>query len=74
MHESECNQCNPPGSRKEADNEGLEEKKERASLYVAETATSVCERAQEHLRHAESGKEESHMLEHQVESHEGDEL
>ena len=32
VYESECTQCNPPGTRKEAEKEGLEERRERASL------------------------------------------
>ena len=71
VYESECRVCNPPGSRKEADKMGLGEKKALASLYVGETARSVGERAAEHWRDAENGKEESHMMEHQVESHGG---
>ena len=72
VYESECRVCNPPGTRKEADKQGLEERRALASLYVGESARSVAERAAEHWRDAESGKEESHMLEHQVESHEGE--
>ena len=72
MYQSECTSCNPPGTRKEADKEGLGEKRERASLYVGETARSVSERALERWRDAETGKEESQMLEHQVESHRGE--
>ena len=52
---------------------GLVEKRALASLYVGETARSAGERAAEHWRDAETGKEESHMLEHQVESHGGEE-
>ena len=72
VYESECSTCNPPGTRKEADKEGLAEKKGFPSLYVGESARSVAERAAEHWHDAESGKEESHMLEHQVASHNGE--
>ena len=48
MYESECVQCNKPGSRKDSDKEGLQERKEQASLYVGETARSISERAGEH--------------------------
>jgi hypothetical protein len=72
VYESECSTCNPPGTRKEADKEGLEEKRERPSLYVGETARSVAERALEHWKDAENDKEESHMLEHQMDSHGGE--
>ena len=72
VYESECRVCNPPGTRKEADKQGLEERRALASLYVGESARSVADRAAEHWRDAESGKDESHMLEHQVESHEGE--
>ena len=34
VYESECTKCNPPGSRKEAEKNGLEERREKASLYV----------------------------------------
>jgi hypothetical protein len=37
VYESECRKCNPPGSRKEQDKKGLEEKRAVASLYVGET-------------------------------------
>ena len=50
----------------------MEDKREQASLYVGETARSVSKRAQEHWRDAEKGKEESHMQEHQTESHGGE--
>ena len=72
VYESECSTCNPQGTRKEADKEGLAEKRDSPSLYVGETARSVAERAAEHWRDAESGREESHMLEHQVASHMGE--
>ena len=72
VYESECSTCNPLGTRKEADKMGLGEKRERPSLYVGETARSVAERALEHWRDAETGKEESHMVEHQVDSHGGE--
>ena len=69
VYESECSTCNPQGTRKEADKEGLAEKRDSPSLYVGETARSVAERAAGHWQDAESGREESHMLEHQVASH-----
>jgi hypothetical protein len=40
--------------------------------YVGETARLVGERAAEQWTDADSGKEESHMLEHQVETHGGE--
>ena len=48
LYEGECSKCNPPGSRREADQNGLDEKREDPSLYVGETARSVAERASEH--------------------------
>ena len=51
--------------QKRGDKEGLAEKKGFPNLYVGESARSVAERAAEHWRDAESGKEDSHMLEHQ---------
>ena len=65
-------QCNPPGTRKESDKSSLEDKREQASLYVGESARSVNERAAEHWRDAEKGKEESHMQEHQAGAHGGE--
>ena len=47
VYESECGRCNPPGSRKVADREGLGEKRDVASLYVGESARSLHERAGE---------------------------
>ena len=72
VYESECARCNPPGTRTVADRDGLAEKRDIASLYVGESARSVSERALEHWRDAESGKEESHMLEHQAVAHRGE--
>ena len=72
IYESECAKCNPAGSRKEQDKKGLEDKRHKASLYVGETARSVHERALEHWRDAENLKEETHMQEHQDESHGGE--
>jgi hypothetical protein len=69
VYESECSQCNKPGSRKE---DGLKERKEQASLYVGETARSISERAGEHCEDALGGREESHMLEHQAAVHRDD--
>ena len=73
LYESECARCNPPGTRRLADNVSLEEKGDVASLYVRKMARSVSERALEHWRDAETGKEESHMLEHQAVAHKGEE-
>ena len=64
VYESECARCNPPGTRKAKDREGLDDSREVASLYVGETARSISERATEHWRDAEAGKEESHIMEH----------
>ena len=36
VYESECARCNPPGTRKAKDKEGLEDTREVASLYVGE--------------------------------------
>ena len=74
VYESECSTCNPPGTRKELDKMDLAEKRDTPSLYVGETARSVAERASEHWRDAESGKEESHMLQHQAGVHGADRL
>jgi hypothetical protein len=47
VYESECARCNPPGTRRVADRDGLAEKRSIASLYVGESARSVSERALE---------------------------
>ena len=72
VYESKCAKCNPPGTRKVADRDGLGEKRDMPTLYVGETARSISERAHEHWRDAETGKEESHKLEHQAETHKGE--
>ena len=46
--------------------------REQPSLYVGESARSLNERAGEHWRDAESGKEESHMIQHQTGVHGAD--
>ena len=38
VYESECARCNPPGTRRVADKDGLAEKRDVASLYVGESA------------------------------------
>ena len=73
VYESECGVCNPVGSRKVADKLGLAEKREVPSLYVGETARSLKERSGEHWADAEGWKDESHMVEHQVMAHGGEE-
>ena len=45
VYESNWRKCNPPGSRKEQDKKGLEEKRAEARLYVSETARSLSEGA-----------------------------
>ena len=72
VYESECVPCNPAGSRKESDKTSLADMREQPSLYVGESARSLNERAGEHWRDAESGKEESHMLQHQTGVHGAD--
>ena len=72
VYESECGVCNPAGSRKLADREGLAEKRDIPSLYVGETARSIMERAGEHWADGLAGKEESHMADHQAMAHEGE--
>ena len=72
IYESECVQCNPSGTRKESDKSSLEDKREQPSLYVGESARSISERATEHWRDAEKGKDESHMQDHQLHSHAGE--
>ena len=62
VYESECSSCNPPGTRKEADKAGLADIRGFPSLYLGESSRSVSERAEEHWKDAENGKEESHMI------------
>jgi hypothetical protein len=45
VYERECKKCNPPGSRSSSDKEGLQERRDTASLYVGESARSLHERA-----------------------------
>ena len=72
LYESECGMCNELGGNKERDAEGLEDKREEASIYVGETARSVSERSKEHWKDMEKEKEESHMVIHWKTSHEGE--
>ena len=72
LYESECGMCNVLGGHKERDAEGLEDKREEASIYVGETARSVSERSKEHWKDMEKEKEESHMVIHWKTSHEGE--
>jgi hypothetical protein len=53
MYESECTKCNPPGTGREADEEGLEEN--LASLYVGEIARK-CIRTLEGCRYRKRGE------------------
>ena len=69
VYESECGVCNPAGSRRLADKDGLAEKRDIPSLYVGETARSVMERAAEHWADGLAGKDESHMADHQAMAH-----
>ena len=62
VYESECSQCNPPGSRKESDKAGLADTRGFPSLYVGESSRSISKRADEHWGDAEGGKPESHMM------------
>ena len=48
------------------------EREERHCQFVGESARSLHERAGEHWRDAETGKEESHMVEHQAAAHGGE--
>jgi hypothetical protein len=68
-YESEWKKCNPPGSRRSSDKEGLQERRDTASLYVGEFARSLHERGREHWRDADMRKEESHMMEHEEGAH-----
>ena len=72
VYERECKKCNPPGSRSSSDKEGLQERRDTASLYVGESARSLHERAGEHWRDADMRKEESHMMEHAEGAHRGE--
>ena len=72
VYESECKKCNPPGSRSSSDKDGLQERRDDASLYVGESARSLHERAREHWRDADMRKEESHMIEHEEGVHRGE--
>ena len=69
IYESECSQFNQLGERKENDKNGLEE---RHCKPVCRRVSKICAScALDHWRDAESGKEETHMVEHQAEAHRG---
>ena len=71
MYESECLQCNGIDEWKTRDIGSLEDTRGTPSIYVGETARSMCERGGEHWGAAVGGQENSHMVEHQETAHEG---
>ena len=71
LYESECLQCNGVDEWKTRDTGSLEDNRGVASIYVGETARSLCERGAEHWGAAVGGQENSHMVEHQGMVHEG---
>ena len=71
LYESECVEC---GQGEDVTDNTLERKGKEASLYVGETARSLFERSQEHWQAAEQKKEESHMVQHAMETHKGERL
>ena len=71
LYESECLQCNGPEDWKTRDKNTLEDTRETPSIYVGESARSLCERTGEHWGDALGGNESSHMLEHQGLAHGG---
>ena len=62
LYESECTKCSKQSDKGEGG----------PNIYVGETARSLHERMTEHWKDAEGGKEESHMVEHVGEAHQGE--
>ena len=68
VYESICTSCNPGATKKGE----LEEVMRGApSLYVGESSRSIQERAGEHWGAARRGEDESHMVRHQRQVHQG---
>ena len=71
LYESLCVQCEAD-MKKDEESPSLRMSGSRASLYVGETSRSLFERSSEHWHAADSEKEESHMFQHVMESHNGE--
>ena len=69
LYESECERC---ADVDEMTGESLKRQGQDASLFVGESARSLFERSSEHWKAAEQMKEESHMVQHSIESHNGE--
>ena len=70
LYESECERC--CGNGDEVTGGSLKRQDQEAFLYVGESARSLCERSTEHWLAAEQMKEESYMVQHSVEAHNGE--
>ena len=69
LYESECERC---GDGDNVTVGSLKRQEQEAFLYVGESARSLCERSTEHWQAAELMKEESHMVQHSEEAHNGE--
>ena len=71
MYESICKECNPEDDLRVNGKkmEKYEAFKKQPGVYVGESARSIFERAGEHLRDAQSQKEDSHMFKHWKTAH-----
>ena len=71
LYESGCMDCIEPDVWERSGLDALAESGDHPSIYVGESARSICERSSEHWRDALAGKEESHMVEHRALAHSG---
>ena len=69
LYESHCKVCNPEGLNK---NGVLSDNREMPSIYVGETARSISERVKEHWLDFERQFEDSHILKHWQNHHQGE--
>ena len=58
--------CIEPDAWERKGLDALAESGDHPSIYVGESARSICERSSEHWRDALAGKDESHMVEHRA--------
>ena len=63
LYESACSECNPEKTSK-GKVDKFKQYKEQQGVYVGESSRSIFERAAEHLKDAQDGKEDSHMVKH----------
>ena len=69
LYDSHCKVCNPEVLNKNGE---LRDNREMPSIYVGETARSISERVKEHWSDFERGSEDSHILKHWQNHHQGE--